>query len=59
MKTDPEFEEGWQAFIEDKVIKECPYSHDTANYLCWVKGWKTGFHSHVEFYTKKSEITLH
>ena len=56
MTTSSEFEEGWQAFIEDKIIKECPYLHNTPNYLCWMEGWKTGFNSHMEFYGNKSDI---
>lgn len=59
MTINIEFEEGWQAFMDNKIIENCPYLYDTTNYRCWIQGWIKGFKSHIEFYENKSEITIH
>lgn len=37
------FRQGYDAFFDDKIIKDCPYSSITPPYGIWVKGWVEGF----------------
>lgn len=49
------FRQGYDAFFNDKLIADCPYSIVSPTYKIWVRGWVEGFQQIVSSSEKEQE----